>query len=265
MKSPRHNTGSVRLPVSGFAVMLRQPTGEDDLVLREWRMSQHVLAQTLAARLARTDDGQPLDADALCVTDLQALLLRLRQVVAGDVIQAEVTCASSQCRARVDIAFRISEYLESHPVRTPRGLAPSEPGWFQFAGETARFRLPSVLDLRAIEGQRLPDRALARLCMEPAEIPPALRRRMERAMEALAPPLSRSLVGECPECGRPVEVYFDVETYVLREWSDRAAGIYQDVHLLALHYKWPEDRILALPRNRRMQYVEMLRDQGVGA
>jgi hypothetical protein len=62
-----------------------------------------------------------------------------------------------------------------------------------------------------------------------------------------------------------VEVYFDVETYVLREWSDRAAGIYQDVHLLALHYKWPEDRILALPRNRRMQYVEMLRDQGVGA
>jgi len=67
-------------------------------VLREWRMSQHVLAQTLAARLARTADGQPLDADALCVTDLQALLLRLRQVVAGDMIQAEVTCASGQCR-----------------------------------------------------------------------------------------------------------------------------------------------------------------------
>jgi len=60
-------------------------------------------------------------------------------------------------------------------------------------------------------------------------------------------------------------VYFDVESYVVQELSQHAAGIYQDVHLLALHYKWPEDQILALPRNRRRQYVELLRGQGAGA
>jgi hypothetical protein len=262
MKSPRHSTESVSLPVSRLAVILRQPTGEDDLVLRESRMPQQAMARTLAARLARTADGQPVDPDALCVADHQALLLRIRQAVAGDVIQAEVTCASNECRARVDITFRISEYLESHPVRTPRGLVRTGAGWFQLADEEARFRLPTVQDLRAIDGQRQPDRELARRCTEPAEIPPVLRRRMERAMESLAPPLSRSLAGECPECGGSVEVYFDVETFVVRELSDSAAGLYQDVHLLALHYKWPEHQILALPRNRRLQYVEVLRDQG---
>jgi hypothetical protein len=182
-----------------------------------------------------------------------------------DRIQAELACGAGECGARVDIAFRISDYLDSRAVRQPRGVAAPESGWFRLEGEDACFRLPSVLDLRTIEGERQPDRELARLCMRPAPVAPTLRRRMERAMEALAPPLSQTLEGVCPECGTAIEVYFDVESYVVRELSQRAAGIYQEVHLLALHYKWPEDRILALPGNRRRQYVELLREQGVAA
>ena len=228
-------------------------------------MTDRALARTLAARLARTADGLPLNPDALCVTDLQALLLRLRQTLAGDKIRTEVICTSAECGARIDIAFRISEYLESQPVRMPNGVTPSEDGWFRLEGEVARFRLPSVQDLCAVEACAQPDRELLHRCIEPAQISSTLRKRMERAMGAMAPSLSRTIEGKCPECGCLVELYFDIETYVLRELSDHAAGIYQDVHLLAFHYKWPEDRILALPRNRRMQYVELLRSQGLAA
>jgi len=84
-------------------------------------------------------------------------------------------------------------------------------------------------------------------------------------MEAIAPAFSRSMVGRCPECNQAFDFHFDVFSFVLRELRNHAASIYQDVHLLALHYKWPERQILKMPRSRRLQYVEMLRDQGVAA
>jgi hypothetical protein len=52
---------------------------------------------------------------------------------------------------------------------------------------------------------------------------------------------------------------------VLRELRDHAATIFEDVHLLAVYYKWPEEDILALPRSRRLRYGAALRDQGSAA
>ena len=78
-------------------------------------------------------------------------------------------------------------------------------------------------------------------------------------MEMQAPSLSGEIDGVCPECGARLRFFFDVEQYVLLELRQQAAFVYQDTHLLAKHYHWPESRILAIPRNRRMQYAEMLR------
>jgi hypothetical protein len=101
--------------------------------------------------------------------------------------------------------------------------------------------------------------------MQPAEMPARLRKRIENAMDALAPSLSHEVQGRCPDCGTIIRTYFDVQTYVLHELRDRAASVYQDVHLLAFHYKWTEESILELPRNRRLQYAEMLRqEKGAG-
>jgi hypothetical protein len=154
--------------------------------------------------------------------------------------------------------------MASQKARRPRAVQQTDaPGWFGLAGETVKFRLPSARDLAAlVEGPR-PESDLFRGCVEPADVPVRLRRRIERAMEALAPPLSRTLTGRCPECGRSIDIYFDVRSFVLPELREHAASVYQDVHLLALHYKWPEEDILALPRSRRMHYAEMLRDQGM--
>ena len=53
--------------------------------------------------------------------------------------------------------------------------------------------------------------------------------------------------------------YFDVQQFVLRELRDHAASVYEDVHLLAFHYKWTEEDILRLPRSRRAHYTEAVR------
>ena len=59
--------------------------------------------------------------------------------------------------------------------------------------------------------------------------------------------------------------YFDVLPFVLRELRDHADSVFEDVHLLAMYYKWPEEDILALPRSRRLRYGAALRSPGNAA
>jgi len=47
----------------------------------------------------------------------------------------------------------------------------------------------------------------------------------------------------------------------LRELREQAAFIYEDVHLIAQHYRWSEAEIMLLPRNRRIRYAEMIRQE----
>ena len=81
-------------------------------------------------------------------------------------------------------------------------------------------------------------------------------------MEWLAPPLSGEINGQCPECGARVSFWFDVQSYVQRELYFDAEFLYEDVHQLATRYHWSEEKILSLPRQRRMQYVELALQRG---
>lgn len=252
-----------RLPVSGLNVVLRQPAGADDILLWEAPGCDTSVALALIDRLARSADGTVSNWSKLAVTDLDALLLRVRQIVFGDLVSAQVVCSSKGCGARVEVSFGLDDYLAHHKPRAPNGLEPAEEaGWFRFPEEQIKFRLPSAGDLVAAAEHQKPECELIRRCIQPAKVPVRLRKRVEGAMEALAPSLSHDLQGECPECHITMGIYFDVQQYVLRELRDQAAFVYQDVHLLALHYKWSEDGILALPRNRRIHYAEMLRQEG---
>jgi len=252
-----------RLPVTGFEVALRKPTGAEELLLHEKSNSSAELALELIARVATRVDGEPAEWSVLPVPDFEALLLRLRQATLGDTVRADTTCTTSSCGARVDVSFRIEGYLEHERPRTPSAVeADAERGWFRLRGEVVRFRLPVVADQLAATQCDRPERELMRLCIQPAEIGARLRKRVEVAMASLAPPVSRLLEGQCPECRAALTVYFDVQSFVLRELRERVASLYHDVHLLAFHYKWAEETILALPRDRRMCYAEMLRQEG---
>jgi hypothetical protein len=221
------------------------------------------LALALIARLVWPVDGTVLDSRALSVTDLEALLLKIRQMVLGDLIRADVVCTGAACGKRVDVSFRIGEYLAHHKPRTPRGVeAPDENGWFRLPNEHVKFRLPNATDQAIVAARPRPDTELVRRCVQPEEISGRLRKRVEDAMAALAPSLSQQIMGRCPECHTTLNLYFDVQDYVLRELRAQAAFVYEDVHLLALNYKWSEGSILALPRSRRLQYAATLRQEG---
>jgi len=37
--------------------------------------------------------------------------------------------------------------------------------------------------------------------------------------------------------------------------------LYEEIHVMALHYHWSEAQILALPRNRRQRYLALIARQ----
>lgn len=254
--------GTVRLPVSGREVSLRQPTGSDDLLLLEAPALDTSLVLALIHRLASSADGGAEEWDALCVTDFEALLLLLRQMIIGDLLRTDVVCPASGCGQLFDVVFRIGNYLAHHQPRKARGVEPAEePGWFHCCGTPVSFRLPKGADQIKIATQPRPERELIRLCIRPDTLSARMLKRVEGAMELLAPSLSHELQGKCPECGAEVALYFDVQQFVLLELRDQAVFLYDDVHLLARQYHWSQAEILALPRSRRVRYAEMVRQE----
>ena len=283
------------LPVSGQRVVLCAASGTEDLLLLEGRESDLALALALVNRLVRAADteapeGKPADWSHLTASDLDVLMLRLRQGMLGARVQADVPCSGAGCGCRIDISFEIDAYIAHHFPRDAgaknlRAIPIAEqPGWFHpvFAKvgkktsvahaashrhramaptEKICFRLPTIADLLTLTHGPDPSRDLAQRCIRPSDISGRERRHVEAAMEAMAPSLSHDLQGVCPDCGVKVTVYFDARRYCLRELKDRSAFVYQDIDVLARRYHWAEADILAMPRNRRMNYAEFARQE----
>jgi hypothetical protein len=255
-----------RLPVSGLEVVLRPPSGSDDVVLAEAIGPAHGLAEAVAGALARPVEGGALVWADVTLTDLDAALLAIRRLVIGERIASSARCAAGGCGARIDLGFEITDYLAQHQPRMPRNVARADsPEWFRLDGSTVWFRLPTAADLAAIAGDRDPERELARRCIRPGEVSARIRRRIERAMESLAPNLYGELAGACPECGARVAIAFDPQRYVVEELRQRAAFVFEEVHLIARGYRWSERAILRLPRARRVRYAELIHEARRGA
>src|SRR5947209_416971 len=197
-----------RRPVSGMAVILQQPTGTEDILPLEAPAYDTSFVLELVARLALPSSGGAVEWSTLCLTDLDALLLQLRQMLFGDLIRTDIVCPAEGCGKRNDLAFRIGEYLVHHRPRSARGVEPAdEAGWFRFRDAPVSFHLPSGADQIAVSGASRPEQELIRRCIRPGDIPARVLKRVETAMEALAPSLSDTLQGQCPECGMTVDVY----------------------------------------------------------
>ncbi len=256
----------VRLPVAGVDVLVQLPTGTEDLLLLEAGAPDFGVALAFLSRLVHRVDGESIEWASVAITDVDVLLLRLRQRVVGDVVRADVLCPAPNCHARVDIAFSISGYVDHHRPRTPARLLPAEErGWFRLDGGDVEFRVPRAADQLAIALDPRPEHALRLRCIRPEAISAPARRRVEAAMEAMAPSLCSDLQGTCPECGAAVTCTFDPLQYTLRELRDQAAFVYEDVVAIARYTHWSEAEILALPTARRTRYVELAQLEGATA
>jgi len=250
----------IRLPVSGLELILRQPAGAEDILLLETPSNDTDLSLALVSRLAQSVNGVVINWRDVSVSDLEFLLLTLRQIVFGDWIRTDAICPTQGCGKRVDVSFQISDYLSHHLPRRSHSITPTEtPDWFQLRNTDVTFRLPTVADQIAITYHPQPEQALRHRCIRPSEISAKLRQRVETAMAALAPNLSDDLQGQCAECGTAITLFFDVPQFTLQELRRQAAFVYEEIHLLASSYQWSESAILALPHHRRQHYAEQVR------
>ena len=249
----------LRLPVSGILVELHQFTGAEDMLLLDPAADELVVSMALAQRLARRSDGDALDVGSLPLTDLEALLLEQRRILLGNQVRPQARCTAPACSAQIDVSFRITDYLEHYRPRTSRLAAPlqGEPGWFQLRDSHVSFRPVTVGDLLAVHGLSSPEIELARRTVRPQPVSKGDLKRVQQAMESISPSLSQEMEGRCPECGACVRFFFSPRSYVTGELRFEAAFLYEDVHLLAARYHWSEEKILSLPRARRLQYAEL--------
>ncbi|HEV3092468.1 MAG TPA: hypothetical protein VGX91_13585 [Candidatus Cybelea sp.] len=272
------------LAVSGASVTLRPTTGAEDLLLAEHWPPDPVLVLRLLDRLGRIEaGGRPIpDWTAMPVVDVDTLIVRLRQMLVGDRVIAEITCGAEACASRVDLSFSLEAYLAHNrsAARMPRGRQWSvescadAPGWYTLRLRSAgvlRFRLPTLADQIAVYGTTAAEATLASRCIAAAgeadDCPKAVSSRARAiadvAMAAMATPLSGPLQGCCPECGTTITAFFDARLYCLQELHDRARFVYDDVDTLAERYHWSETAILALPHARRVNYAERARRAAV--
>jgi hypothetical protein len=244
----------LRLPVSGAEIALRRSDGEDDLILHETAGSPIELGLLLLGRIAQ---GETRDWAALPVTDFEFLLLSLRAARFGQEMALGFACP--HCRDVAEVSFRVADYLASVTPRAVAGVTrePARSGWFRLDG--AAFRLPTVGDQAAVAGQPQPARRLAERCLDEIARRPSHRARVDRAMAAMAPELSRPIAGACPSCDAAVQAGFSVARVVVGELRRAAHAVHDDIDLIARAYHWPEAAILALPQERRRAYAERIR------
>jgi hypothetical protein len=266
----------MRLPVSGLEVGFRLPDGHDDLAILEARaelrgtaIKNAIDALGRLAQIVKTTQAEPTPSSSpwllLTITDFEYALLGLRRFLFGDTVRCVFRCA---CSERMEIEFSIATLLRDARPRTPSRvlLSATRSGWHSLPEKQITFRLPVVKDqLDALESDA-PYEYLEQCCIERAvdsTLPSArTTATVERAMEAMAPNVSRPIAGACAACGAAVTFQLYVPSLVLDELRASAAGVHSEIHAIAATYHWRESAILALPQVRRQAYTEAIRSGG---
>jgi hypothetical protein len=246
-----------------------------------------LITEVLCRCVARIGAVQPVTPDvarALLVADRQLLLLRIRELSFGDRCTGTLACPWPGCAAKVDIDFSTHDI----PVRAADALTPTyrielsdAAAVVDDAGVAHRaviVRLPTGADQEAIGAEVMtnPARALTLLlerCVVGADPPvedttdlvqrlsPRARQEIEAALEERAPALDLEMALTCPECGRAFTAPLDITDFFFGELRTSRDLLYRQVHYIAFHYHWSEREILALPREKRLAYIDILADE----
>lgn len=253
-------------------VALRGVDGADELFLLD--SADLPPGQRATALLARCieDDGGGL-AERLTVGDREALLLQLRRLTLGEMLDCTLQCPDDDCRGWMEMELAVQDVLLPPYTNVCREYDVS------IAAEGQRydvsFRQPTALDLNVAAALARSDPAgaaagLLRSCVVRASaggrgvrveaLGPEAAAQISAAMVELDPQGELELDGVCPVCAHPFHVLFDAGSFILQELDARAARLLLEVHTIALHYHWAERDILALPAGRRKRYLDLLAD-----
>ena len=217
-------------------------------------------ALTLAlARIAGEEPNHQRVA-ALCVGDRQFLMRELDRHlgVGGEWLADDCHACGERFDVHVDYAdLPVQEAGPGYPLAQ-----------VETHGEPLRLRLPTGADqheLAHIPADEAPAWLLRRLSGDAAgeqlRASPALLAAAEQALDAVAPGVVVEVQTRCPACDAANTLALDPYR-VLRHRPDQLLG---EVHQIAWYYHWSEAEILALPRARRQNYLDLIdRSRGMG-
>lgn len=245
------------LPISGVALSIKGPNSSDELHVVESKQPPALAVLALASRVATLLNGGAVDWDSLPASEIAAVALAIRQAWIGDRLSTDGACP--ECAERVDVSFRIGEYLKHFQPSTPTGVASIGDGWYEVS--KIRFRGPTVADLAAALGSDNAALTLARTCVQSADLSEEQWQLVDAALDQIVPSLDGMVGGLCPECGASMQLRLDPCSYVMAELRDLFAGIYYEVHLLARAYGWNEVDILSMDRSRRIKYAHLISEE----
>jgi hypothetical protein len=239
---------------------LRPPTGDDETFLLEEADALSPARRTTALLtrcLVRLGPHEPPETEhvrALTAGDREALLLHLHRLAYGERLECLLVCPEPECGAQLDLELRAGDLL----------LAPYEHASPEHEADGVRVRLPTGGDLeaaadRAADGLDAAERVLAERCVlagRPDDV--------DDLLAELDPQADLRLDMTCPACGHAFSVGFDAGDFLARELARDADALLREIHVLALHYHWPESELRAMPPRRRRRYLAVL-GEGVGA
>lgn len=261
-------------------VELVAPGGREEELLASTtvRESASLVTELIGRCVIRIGTIAPVTAEVagrLLTGDRQFLLLKLRELTFGDRVEAVVHCPYPQCGAKVDIDFSLHDVPVRRLDEPPRAKYATR---IDIAGRETEtiFRLPNGHDQVAVapllqENEAAALSALLERCVlragevegpEAAQLFDApARLELERCMEDRAPAVSLHLDIHCRECERAFALPFHFQDFFFGELRIHRDLLHREVHYLAFHYHWSEAEIMALPREKRRQYIETLSEE----
>jgi hypothetical protein len=216
-----------------------------------------VVATDVLVRCLRLADGASLPRErvaALSLGDRERLVRAVWALTFGERVQVVLACPHAACGAPMDVDFRVTaDPAPLHPRPAVHRAV--------LDGVQVSFRLPRGEDLEALAASPDDDaRALLARCLidPPASLSAGLLEAAEAEIAHLSDEHDDEMEAVCPQCERAFLTPFDPLAALLAQLARRRWELDRDVHLLSLHYHWPLDCILALPRPRRRAYVNVL-------
>lgn len=239
-------------------------TGKIEQTLIEYRSDKNrpeYITHLLAAAVDKVGK-YPVDNEIiseLCVADRQFLLLKLAEILNGDLMWLKICC--QRCQEYFDVDIKRSEL----PVKPATAEYPN--ATISLENDTVVARVPNGNDQYQIQTLD-DDQAMTELlyhCILSVNNAVVSRQyieqlsdeqinRIDQTLDEISPAVCDQILVSCPECHHQQQVRLD---------HSRLTGIdkkmfYDEVHTLASQYHWSENSILDLPKERRRLYLELI-------
>nr|WP_314445266.1 hypothetical protein [uncultured Sphingomonas sp.] len=212
-----------------------------------WRQPRFARSALFRTLLEAAADDETVQADTIGRRNQRMLALHAQYCGGG----VEACAACDRCATTMEFDLP-AESILTLPASTDAAV--------EHGG--ARFRLPRVADLEDLGGPAdasLPVRIAHRCKLEgEVSINEAFAETLGAKFDAADPAANIRLTLNCAGCENQVAVAVDVAPLVIPPLLRVARGLLHDIDRIASSYGWSEDEILALPPERRKQYVALI-------